>query len=882
MDEVTVADESDSALVSGNLAATLAQKTMDVWKRLFDNTDQNKTPRAGKHEKNADCASVVVTCSSTSSNSGSSLSLPELVLAEQPKHAIENEEENSCYGGSSAGDLLTDELRERQEQEEIQAMERDEEGSAARLWTDIASDLQSVLTFGLDSQQMPNRQQLKEHSKDEEDDDSDAIDLLYGFYCAEDEESKEITRMDLFFQLVHDHSVDDSPLLLSLAHLRWELQQENQQLEGKSRAKISVSINYEEKKDDEDKEHNATTDKFSNVELHHLESHTNAIHDVASFLVDASRPYHSKLACLNVLLVEHHQPTNAFHSVYECHNHDADESMLRTVLAFCVAPHSEEMALQQVGRQHSDALLLLLWELRALCLYLPTTVSYKEEEVSPPTQSSKPRQWQRFARLSRFCTRPEQRQDSTMRWENAREYLFATHAALLPDLDILHAAYDAGGINNVVVLASVGYLRIETRPDVDLDFYQRDIFYHKHHEAIRHVATYFMDFAVQNSAKVACLQCLDVEFTSSEQRQDFDGSVSGLLRQVYSTTDTSSGNLLFYQKALRFCTDPTAYTESFLIRDDDRYSAFMFLLWELRAVCLNIWQIQEERHERAMATVATVADSIIEGALTIEAGFFHGSAAVTAGIDAGSRFIISRTTPSQSTWLQTDRKTSVVTLTYSNSFRRATDMARYAIAATVSAIKDVSSHHAFSTAKGCSRWMTPRNPGHRVAIEATGHVALATLGAVSVVGEAVVSCTDDIAQSVASATRSLVSHKYGLTAGQVVEDFGKTAGNVLRIERNVTLLTSQTAARTVKLMARHTSKAHVRQKRKPGVDADTENIDEGTESQIDSDESGPSPQEFSGDSCESGDCIPVSASNPKQLTSNTLINAITEDATKVL
>lgn len=600
-------------------------------------------------------------------------------------------------------------------------------------WEEIEPDLLNVLVGRSDNENY--------------DDDDDAIDVLYG-YSGQDEEEEDAI-ISLFFNLYHSHGVADTDLLMSLAYLH----REQQQSEEDGRADFS-----EETKDGTD----------------YYEKHTDSVRTVAALLVDPGASYNAKLACLKVLLFLARKNSTSCAAFVSNPQQAADgddecEESLRQVLAFCIAPRAE---VAEIADETT-----LLWELRAVCLHL------QEQTAADPPPSAP------SSRNTSAVSASTKKRRNADPWEYVKEYLFETDAVLLKDLDVLHAAY-ASGLRNAVVLASVGYLRIE-----ELTCGDRDDYYFKHNEAVHHVATFCMDHAEPQSSKVACLQCL--------QR-------SGYLL----TTDTpmESGldltELMFFDKALAFCTDPSAYTESFLIRNEEE-DHFLLLLWELRAVCLHILQQQEERHERVMEAVATVAESILAGAMAIETGLKQTTAAVTAGMDAGSQYVVRHTVPAESAWLQTDPKAAVVTLTYSGSVKRVTEQAREATSRTVRSIKDVSTQHIMLAAEQGNRWIMSQKPEHRTAMQAAGRVALATLGAASVIGEAVVTCTGAVAQGAAQASSVVVQHKYGNTAGQVVRDVGDTAGNLLRIARNVALLTGQSATRAMKVVAKHAGKVHV-------------------------------------------------------------------------
>jgi Senescence-associated protein len=143
--------------------------------------------------------------------------------------------------------------------------------------------------------------------------------------------------------------------------------------------------------------------------------------------------------------------------------------------------------------------------------------------------------------------------------------------------------------------------------------------------------------------------------------------------------------------------------------------------------------------------------------------------------------------------------------------KRVTTQSRVTLTSAVSSVASVSARQILTLARQVGQWIKPRHPGHNVAVQATGEVALATLGAASVIGEAVVDCTGTLIEGAATAAHIVVSHKYGPAAGQVVHDVGDSARNLMHVERSVGLITGQNTSQAVKMVVRQTGKARVQE-----------------------------------------------------------------------
>jgi Senescence-associated protein len=669
-------------------------------------------------------------------------------------------------------------------------------------WEGVAPDLVSLLCTGRDMND------AYESDENDASDHSDAIALLYG--CSlettiPDDTLSDSTLhacLDALLHLVYENNVRDVALLCNLAYLQWELRQRYRgSVQDGSHALVLPPMVPRVLSNDIRVAHaqkGRLTDAWYEVPTQRpSRRHLEAVHGLATFLTDPAYSCRAKLASLSALIT-----TIVAHTTVDDDDDDDDdrEEWLRQCLAFCVAPSADHVPWcggddrvlgnkQEVGHG-AHALAMLLWELRAVCLYLPTAEAIDRDDntyrdVSLPASAAPPR-----ARWRLWTPRQVHQQ---RRWERIKEYLYDADAVVLGDLDLLREAFETGGIDNAVVLASIGHLRTTA---IATTSSATALNHDKHQQAVRHVATYLMDCTVSPLAKMNSLQYLGVA-----------------RRETLKVTSKEAAMDSFLKQSLEFCTDPKADTTPFLL-DKDQEDPVLFLLWELRAIGLYLWQQQEARHDRIRYRVSQFSNGIVAGALAVESCLQRTAAAAAAGMTAGSRYMVRHTAPSpSSTWLDRDRKSTVVTLTYSDALKRATTQSRVTLTTAVSTVASVSARQILVLARKLGQWIKPRHPGHNVAVQATGEVALATLGAASVIGEAVVDCTGTLIEGAATAAHIVVSHKYGSTAGQVVQDIGDSARNLIHIERSVGLITGQNTSKAVKMVVRQTGKARAQEQK---------------------------------------------------------------------
>ena len=99
----------------------------------------------------------------------------------------------------------------------------------------------------------------------------------------------------------------------------------------------------------------------------------------------------------------------------------------------------------------------------------------------------------------------------------------------------------------------------------------------------------------------------------------------------------------------------------------------------------------------------------------------------------------------------------------------------------------------------------PDEDGRTIAA-AAGQVGMASLGAIAIVGEAVLQSTRQVAKQTAVVMANVVQHRYGSSAGQAVRDAADTTGNIICTMANVAVFQGRALT---KMVAKTTGKNHL-------------------------------------------------------------------------
>ena len=149
---------------------------------------------------------------------------------------------------------------------------------------------------------------------------------------------------------------------------------------------------------------------------------------------------------------------------------------------------------------------------------------------------------------------------------------------------------------------------------------------------------------------------------------------------------------------------------------------------------------------------------------------------------------------------------------YSRTARQATEEAKETASTYISHIKNVGVQKMDEAANKSREWASQNvdpNTQHWAYLDAASKVALASLGAVGVVGESVIQNSHVLLDHTTSVTTDLINHKYGPTAARVFEDVSTAVTNVSRTVTQVAILVSPHS--WAKAMVKHTGKEKLRQ-----------------------------------------------------------------------
>ena len=218
------------------------------------------------------------------------------------------------------------------------------------------------------------------------------------------------------------------------------------------------------------------------------------------------------------------------------------------------------------------------------------------------------------------------------------------------------------------------------------------------------------------------------------------------------------------------------------------------LLWELRAMCL--WEI--ERRSFIVRGSEVTAGCIFGAARLVEYGLASSVPLIHGGLDFAGTQVKTLLTPQQPLMNTRDQ---VVTRTYTDAAKRATDGVRQTVRWTAFSLRDASIESIHNMARKFEQGQLGErlvpDQGHRELLLAAGKVGLATLGAAAIVGEATFDTTRAVAQKVSFVTADVVRYKYGENAGRMVEDASHTTGNILRTAAHIAYFEASVLAKAV-------------------------------------------------------------------------------------
>ncbi|CAB9519861.1 expressed unknown protein [Seminavis robusta] len=252
---------------------------------------------------------------------------------------------------------------------------------------------------------------------------------------------------------------------------------------------------------------------------------------------------------------------------------------------------------------------------------------------------------------------------------------------------------------------------------------------------------------------------------------------------------------------LQFITDRD-YLWEYLDHSDE------VLLWELRAICLSRHQQHrsDEILDRVVDTGNAAATFLSRQALVVEKGFAISTDVLSAGIEASGERLKQVIEPDDRSLFEPNSRAKVISLTYTDAAKRATDSVRITSRQAMTKVQNSSTKGIQNIAERGPR-LIPNSKSRKV-VCAAGRFGTAAVGATALVADALLESTGQVAKKTAEVTADVVRHKYGSSAGQVVRNCSDTVGNCLRTCGHVALLhTGKGMTRTV---ARKTGKMHVK------------------------------------------------------------------------
>ena len=241
--------------------------------------------------------------------------------------------------------------------------------------------------------------------------------------------------------------------------------------------------------------------------------------------------------------------------------------------------------------------------------------------------------------------------------------------------------------------------------------------------------------------------------------------------------------------------------------------------WELRSQCQQLLrQNQQERREQVEYGADQVERWLRTGARTVETGLSASTQFVTdCVLEPAGGLVCDFIEPKEASSEREEeekesiedidsRRAEVVRRTYVNTAKRATGSTCATARRAVVGIRDASRRGLATVAQSLPADQIVQDEDSRVLLKAASTVGLASLGAATIVGEAVIASTKQIAHTSAKVTAQVVQHKYGSEAGQMVRDVADTAGNILETVGYVGLLSGKAIT---KMAAKDTSKARL-------------------------------------------------------------------------
>lgn len=337
------------------------------------------------------------------------------------------------------------------------------------------------------------------------------------------------------------------------------------------------------------------------------------------------------------------------------------------------------------------------------------------------------------------------------------------------------------------------------------------------------IATYLIHDKAQRLQKVQLLQTI---LTGRRRRKWREESTDSPWQQM---DDKIITDLLDHiPPGERRISDPPDLTSFMLMEANSDVRYHDTILWELIAVSVWLQRHKEQDHIQRIAKHAdTAAIFIGAGGKLMETCVSRSGVRFSSHIESAGRQVKDKILPRQkqqeqqqplgmdeSSSVMLDRNT-VIALTYSGAAKRLSKGTRDTTKIVMNQIRETSARTVHSLSQRMEEEVSimdePRNRNHNVsqdyyreAVGATVKVGLATVGAASMVGDAMLETSRMLMEKTAVVTADIVEHRYGRAAGQVANDAGETAFNLICTAGNVAVVSSP--VKIVKMAAKDNAK----------------------------------------------------------------------------
>lgn len=223
------------------------------------------------------------------------------------------------------------------------------------------------------------------------------------------------------------------------------------------------------------------------------------------------------------------------------------------------------------------------------------------------------------------------------------------------------------------------------------------------------------------------------------------------------------------------------------------------LLWELRAKSLRFSELSEQDYRIEVEDVikgGEVAAEYIAGAAQwVERGLKWSVPVINCGLETAGDKLKAIIVP------QENSLNAEAVANCTSAAKQATDEVRLSTKRAVNGIRNASTVRIQRAAKRfedekMGQKLVP-DEDHREVLAAAGKVGIASLGAATIVAEAIFDTTKAVTRKTVSVTADVVRYKYGDTAGQIIQDTSDTTENIMRTIAHVATFEARVLTKSI-------------------------------------------------------------------------------------